>query len=65
MQTPTKFAAKLFLCLMPITVAATTWNEPWQEQIMREADSFVKAQVITNEAGEKLTLKLITERLQI
>ncbi len=61
MQKPIKFAAKLFLCLIPITVGATTWNEPWQEQIIREADSFVKAQVLKNEDGKKLTLKLLKQ----
>lgn len=59
MHAPIRFTATLLLCLIPLTVSATTWDEPWQEQVIRESDSFVKVHVLTNENGDRLKLKLI------
>src|SRR5262245_43094000 len=36
---------------------ATTWNEPWHEQVVKEADSFVRVQVLKNENGRRVTAK--------
>ena len=56
-----KFAIGSFLCLFPSLTLATTWDEPWHERVLREADSFVKAQVVKNENGKQLELKMLKQ----
>jgi hypothetical protein len=55
---------RLLICaLLPLAAASypryTTWDEPWHEDVVRNADSFVKLQVLTNDAGKKVTAKVI------
>ena len=39
----------LIVCFIPATnVQATTWDEPWHEEVMRRSDSFVKVKVTEN-----------------
>lgn len=38
----------LFIILIQSNVSAETWNEPWQKEIIRKADYFVLAKVISN-----------------
>ena len=53
----------LFCALLPLTAAPylryTTWDEPWHEDVVRSADSLVKLQVLTNDAGRKVTAKVL------
>jgi hypothetical protein len=36
----------VFLLLLAGSVQATTWNEPWHEEVMLASDSFVKVRII-------------------
>ncbi len=56
-----KLAIGTFLCLFPSVTLATTWDEPWHERVVKEADSFVKVQVLKNEAGKQLVLKTLKQ----
>jgi hypothetical protein len=42
----------------PAVALATTWDEPWHEAVVKDADVFVKALVVKNEP-RKLTLKVL------
>jgi hypothetical protein len=37
---------------------ATTWDEPWQDEIIRKADTLVKAEVLAND-GKSVNLKVV------
>ena len=55
-----RFAGKAVL-LVPILwsaspLPATTWDEPWQEQVLREAETFAQYRVLENKAA-RLVLK--------
>lgn len=48
-------------CLLAAyTAYATTWDEPWHEEVVRQADSFVLAQVLQND-GERVRAKLVKQ----
>lgn len=38
---------------------ATTWDEPWHETVVREADSFVLLEVLSNDKGKSITAKVL------
>lgn len=40
-------------------VLATRWDEPWQEEVVKNADAFVKAGCVANEKGKRRTLKVL------
>lgn len=40
----------LFALLFFTTVKATTWDEPWQDEIIKKADYFVLAKVTGSDA---------------
>ena len=50
-------ALALSLLVLPAPVARTTWNEPWHEEVVRDADVLVKVKVLANDGGRRLTLK--------
>lgn len=58
-----RWAALLFLTILFTVsfVKATTWNEPWQEEVVKNADSFVKARI--TESGEKAISAEIIKQL--
>ena len=37
---------------------ATTWDEPWQDEVLRKADTLVKAEVLAND-GKSINLKVV------
>ncbi|MDD4969251.1 MAG: hypothetical protein PHT07_07445 [Paludibacter sp.] len=41
------------------TTFATTWDEPWQDKVIKEADSFVLAKIISYDRQEGATIKII------
>ena len=42
----------LFLCfIVAQDVRATTWDEPWHDEVMRNSDSFVKVKITANEGS--------------
>jgi|KBSSwiStaDraftv2_1062776.scaffolds.fasta_scaffold605979_2 hypothetical protein len=42
----------LFLCfIVAHDVRATTWDEPWHDEVMRNSDSFVKVKITANEGS--------------
>ena len=45
-----------FLLLLP---RYATWDEPWHEDVVRGADTFVKVKVLENEKGKKVTAKVL------
>ena len=61
MRNTLKLAIGPFLCLLPCAALATTWDEPWHERVVKEADSFVKVQVVNNENGKQLALKTLKQ----
>ena len=43
----------LFICfIVAHTARATTWDEPWHDEVMRNSESFVKVKVIANRGSE-------------
>jgi hypothetical protein len=38
----------LFICFVAHPVRATTWDEPWHDEVMRNSESFVKVRVTAN-----------------
>src|SRR5262245_49130573 len=61
MRNTLKLAIVSFLWLLPCAALATTWDEPWHERVVKEADSFVKVQVVKNENGKQLVLKTLKQ----
>ncbi|MDJ1498214.1 HEAT repeat domain-containing protein [Cytophagaceae bacterium DM2B3-1] len=50
----------LFLFLwISISSMATTWEEPWQDQIMREADNFVLGKVLSIDSEKGMTIQIV------
>jgi hypothetical protein len=41
------------------TTQATTWDEPWQDQVIREAESFVFAKVVSNDEKKGVKIQVI------
>ena len=50
-----------FLLLAPLSAYGTTWDEPWMDEVLRDADSFVKIKVVESKP-EQLTAR-VTKRL--
>jgi hypothetical protein len=46
----------LFWLVQPCS--ATTWDEPWQETVIREADSFVLLEVLSNNRKKSFTARI-------
>src|SRR5436305_13830525 len=44
--------------LAGLQAGATTWDEPWQEAVVKDADTFVKARVLKNDKTS-MTLKVL------
>jgi hypothetical protein len=43
----------LFVCFVIAHEAgATTWNEPWHDEVMRNSESFVKVKITANQGSE-------------
>ncbi|WP_313986765.1 HEAT repeat domain-containing protein [Xanthocytophaga flavus] len=42
-----------------LSAMATTWDEPWQDKIIREADSFVLAKVLSFDAEKGVEIKIL------
>jgi hypothetical protein len=50
----------ILICFAPLCVRATTWDEPWHETVVKDADTFVKATVV--KTGPKaITLKVLKQ----
>lgn len=47
----------ILLHLAPTLCHATTWNEPWQEEVVRTAESFVKITVVSSTQKELVAHK--------
>jgi hypothetical protein len=47
------------LILWSLQATATTWDEPWQDEVISDADAFVKAIVTANTAGKQLNLRTL------
>src|SRR5438105_7099887 len=48
----------VLIACCPAVALATTWDEPWHEAVVKDADVLVKAHVVKNEP-RKLTLKVL------
>lgn len=49
----------LFVCIsIAHSVRATTWNEPWHDEVMRHSESFVKVKVTENQ-GSRVKAEVI------
>jgi hypothetical protein len=53
------FAAVLFFAMIPGN--ATTWDEPWQDEIIKKSDYFVFAEVVKNEYTKGTTIKILKD----
>ena len=43
----------LFLCfIIAHDVRATTWDEPWHDEVMRNSESFVKVKILASQGPE-------------
>ena len=51
------FAAVLFFNIHP--AIATTWDEPWQDEIIKNADYFVLGEVIKNDYQKGVTIEIL------
>lgn len=53
----------IVLGVMPALAApalhATTWDEPWHEAVVREADCFVKVRMVSRTAGDTVTVAVL------
>jgi hypothetical protein len=47
-----------FLAVIPTFIFATTWDEPWQDEVIREADYFVLARIKSSNE-ESVTIEII------
>lgn len=54
--TPTLLIALLFTTL---TAFATTWDEPWHEDVVKGAEHFVLAKVVDSESSEAITVAVV------
>lgn len=55
-----KHLKPLFLfCFIASTTFATTWDEPWQDKVIKEAESFVFAEVKSNDEEKGVTIEII------
>ena len=50
----------LCLFLWPVLAHSTTWDEPWQEAVVKNADTFVKATVVKT-GPKQITLKILKQ----
>ncbi len=52
---------QLSVCIVLLLASsawAATWNEPWQDEVLRKADAVVKAEVLAND-GKSVSLKVV------
>jgi len=49
----------LLVCLA--TANATTWDEPWQDKIVKQAQSFILTKVLSTDTKKGLTVKLLKQ----
>jgi len=62
MRTPILAAGTMVLGLsFPPTTQASTYDEPWQDQVIREADSLVKIRIEANEGGKIVRFELLDQ----
>ncbi|MDP9081546.1 MAG: hypothetical protein M3O71_29395 [Bacteroidota bacterium] len=54
------FICLLFVCVFSIS-KATTWDEPWQDQVVKQADYFVFAKVISFDKNKDVTISIIKQ----
>lgn len=56
-----RLAVFLFVWLLTASrlVQATTWDEPWQETLVKKADSFVLARVTASDAQKGVTINVL------
>lgn len=52
------FSLSIFLLLFTKTYS-TTWDEPWQDEIIKKAEYFVMAKVINNDYEKGTTIKIL------
>src|SRR5690349_21326552 len=53
-------AAILFLLLSFQICRATTWDEPWHEAVVKNADVFIRAKVVKNDKT-KVSLQIVKQ----
>lgn len=49
----------LLLCLSSRPVTALTWDEPWHEQVVKQADAFVLGKIIASDARKGATVRVL------
>jgi hypothetical protein len=54
------FFTLLFLFFSPLKLKADTWDEPWQKEIIEQADYFILGKV-TSVSSESVTVKVLEE----
>jgi hypothetical protein len=49
----------LVFSLVTVNTFGTTWDEPWQEEVIKDSDYFVFANVVSNDKKEGVTIEII------
>ncbi len=59
MKLPRVCVSVLCFLISSISCLATTWDEPWHEKVVKEADYFVLAIVLTSDEHQGATLEVL------
>ena len=49
----------LIIFLISVNLHATTWDEPWQDKVIKEADSFVLAKIKSFDRNQGVDIEII------
>ncbi|OCX51845.1 hypothetical protein BEL04_17700 [Mucilaginibacter sp. PPCGB 2223] len=56
-----KLALLTLLIFLSVCVKATTWDEPWQDQVVKKSEYFVLAKVLGFDANKNVTINILKQ----